>query len=120
MSTILHFKELKCWQKALDLNEAFYFIFKNNREFYLRDQMLRATLSILNNIAEGFGRKSSKEKIRFFEYSTSSCYEVESMTFLLERLQLFENDKIIELRNSTIEIFKMVSALSKHLQNSKN
>lgn len=88
MPTILHFRDLKCWQKAGDLNDDLFHLTKDTKAYFLKDQLLRAALSIQNNIAEGFGRKSHKERMRFFEIATSSCCEVESMTYNLERLNL--------------------------------
>ena len=120
MAAILHFRDLICWQKSLQLNKQIYQSTIKIQHYSLKGQIQSATLSIMNNIAEGFGRKSSKERIRFYEIASSSCYEVESMTYLIEELKLLEKEEILLLRNSTVEIYKMLAALSRSIKNQEN
>ena len=109
---VTHFRELKCWQKSLELSTTIYVLTENLKDYEIRNQIRRASVSVMNNLAEGFGRKHDKDIIRFFEFSTSSCLEIESMTYLLENLKIFEKSKIELIRNGAIEIYKMTAALS--------
>ena len=61
MAKIESFEDIKAWQKAGELSLLVYKIFKNNKDFRFRDQIQSASVSIMNNIAEGFDRKGNKE-----------------------------------------------------------
>ena len=116
METTKHksYKDLLCWQKANDLVATIYKVTINLRDHVLPDQLRRAGLSIMNNIAEGYSRKSSKEKSRFFEIAMSSCTEIESMSYLLEKLKLIEIDDVHFIREHSVEIHKMILGLDKY------
>lgn len=62
------FEDIIAWQKAKELTRYVYAIFKSSKDFSFRDQMQRASISIMNNIAEGFERRGDKEFKRFFIY----------------------------------------------------
>jgi four helix bundle protein len=65
---ITSFEDLLAWRKAQDIAELVYKNFDTLRDFGFRDQICRASVSISNNIAEGFDRYSKKEFVRFFIY----------------------------------------------------
>ncbi|MFH1050798.1 MAG: four helix bundle protein [bacterium] len=79
---IIRFEDIIAWQKAQDLAVEIYHIFKQNKDYGFRDQILRAVVSISNNIAEGFERNSDNDFVRFLFISKSSCSEVKSMLYL--------------------------------------
>ena len=58
---IRRFEDILAWQKAKILTIKIYFILKNNKDYSFKDQLQRASVSIMNNITEGFERKSDKE-----------------------------------------------------------
>ena len=62
---IERFEDIITWQKAKELSLLCYVLFKNNKDFKYRDQILSAVVSIMNNIAEGFERKGNVELKRF-------------------------------------------------------
>ena len=76
------FEDLRVWQAAQELNKLTSKKFKDNKRYFFRDQILKAALSISNNIAEGFERKSNKEWIYFLYVAKGSCGEVRSMLYL--------------------------------------
>jgi four helix bundle protein len=104
MSKIEKFEDLLCWQAARELVKE-VFIASNegklSKDFDTKSQIKKAALSTMNNIAEGFGRFSSKEFIRFLDISQSSCLEVKSITYTLEDLDYIPMDKIIAIREKT-------------------
>ena len=66
---IERFEDLIAWQKAKLLCVSLYKIFETFKDFGLKDQIQRAAVSIMNNIAEGFERNNNKEFILFLKYS---------------------------------------------------
>lgn len=86
MSKVDRFEDLDCWKKSRELVNVIFDICENqmkNKDFSTQDQIKRAAISTMNNIAEGFGRYSNKEFIRFLEYSAASSMEVRSMLYVL-------------------------------------
>ena len=80
------FEDILSWQKAKLLTLCIYKSFKTCKDFGFRDQIQRATVSIMNNIAEGFERKGDKEFKRFLFIAKGSCGEVRSMVYLAHDL----------------------------------
>lgn len=73
---VKYFEDLVVWQKAKELTISVYQELKDCRDFGYKDQIQRAAVSIMNNIAEGFERNSYKQ---FLYIAKSSCGEVRSM-----------------------------------------
>ncbi|MDF1496806.1 MAG: four helix bundle protein [Patescibacteria group bacterium] len=114
--SISRFEDIIAWQKARELNKILYIALKQNRDYYYKDQILRASLSIMNNIAEGFGRKSEKEFIHFLSISNGSCNEVRSMLYLGLDFNYFDDKKFSELYKLTTEIGCIINGLSKSIK----
>ena len=108
---INHFTDMIVWQKARLLFNELYELMRNSKDYFLRDQILRATLSISNNIAEGFGRYSKKEYIQFLNIARGSANEVESMLFILQDVSSIEKTKLIELQGILSDIRNLLNAL---------
>jgi len=113
---IIKFEDIIAWQKAQDLAVEIYQIFKASKDFGFKDQISRATISISNNIAEGFDRSSNADFKRFLFISLASCSEVKSMLYLAERLNYLDKNKVKFLRNNCDEISKIISGLIKSLK----
>lgn len=118
MPIIQSYTHLECWKQSRLLVQL---ILRNTkaieeaRQFGLLNQLERATLSIMNNIAEGFGRFSSKEKLRFFNISVASANEVESMTFVLEDLGIYSQSFLTDLRELIHKTRALTLAFCKYL-----
>lgn len=78
---IVKFEDVLSWQKSKDLAIMLHSIFKDNRDFGFRNQIQRAAISISNNIAEGFERKSNKELRQFLYIAKGSSGELRSMLY---------------------------------------
>jgi four helix bundle protein len=118
MGSITSFEDLECWKNARELVCLVYSISNDgqlSRDFGLRDQLRRAAVSTMNNIAEGFGRDSNPQFIRFLDISQSSCMEVKSMTYILEDLALASPDSIQLIRKKAEETKGRVRRLSQYL-----
>ena len=117
------FEELPVWQAAIKLGLETYTLtsveaFRGQRS--LRDQIERASVSVSNNIAEGFERGTNNELLTFLYIARGSAGEVRSMLCLLERLPTFENLKfqISNLKLQAENISRQLRAWADSLQNS--
>ncbi|WP_414728244.1 four helix bundle protein [Zhongshania aliphaticivorans] len=111
------YQKLLVWQEAMDLVAGVYRVTERlpvTERFGLCQQLRRAAVSIPSNIAEGAGRHSDKEFIRFLNIANGSLPEVE--TQLLIALQLKYIEEINELQNSIDKIFAMLSSLKRKLK----
>lgn len=69
---IEQFEDIKVWQKSKDLSVAIYRLFEASKDFGFRDQIQLASVSVMNNIAEGFKRKGNKEFVYFLYIAKGS------------------------------------------------
>ena len=86
---IERFEDILAWHKAKVLTVEIYKQFENSKDFGFRDQIQRAAVSVMNNIAEGFERKSNKEFAYFLYVAKGSCGEVR------QREAEFSSEKIM-------------------------
>jgi len=117
-SKIEKFEDILAWQKSQELSKNIYKLFGGIRDYSFRDQICRASVSISNNIAEGFERKSKREFLMFLYIAKGSCGELRSMLYLAVDLS-YINDKNFNLMyNQATEVSKIISGFIKYLQNS--
>ena len=114
---VKRFEDLLIWQKGQDLAVLVYEPYRDNRDWGFKDQICRASVSISNNIAEGFDRRSNPDFIRFLNYSRTSSNEVKSMSYLAYRLGYIGLEKRDEFIRITEELSKMVLGLMRSLNN---
>ncbi len=89
------------------------------KDFGFKDQICRASISISNNIAEGFDRSSDADFSRFLYIAIASCSEVKSMLHLAEKLKYIDNEKKNNLLERGNEISKIIRGLIKSLNKDK-
>lgn len=97
---IKDYKELKIWQKGIEIAEKVYLItddFPKSELYGLTSQMRKASVSISSNIAEGFVRQYNKEYKQFLYISLGSCAELETQLILSNRRNYLTKNKIQEL-----------------------
>jgi four helix bundle protein len=89
VATIRQFEELLCWQKARDLTREIYKIFKDLKfkglkfqDYGFQDQIQRAAVSIMSNIAEGFERGTRQEFLNYLFIAKGSCGEVRAQLYV--------------------------------------
>ncbi|MFH1854927.1 MAG: four helix bundle protein [bacterium] len=109
------FEDIVAWQKAGELVISVYKIMSKNRDYSFRDQIQRAAISIMNNIAEGFERKGNKEFKQFLYISKGSAGEVRSMLYVALRLKYISKKQFDDMYNQSLTISKMLSGLIKTL-----
>jgi len=109
------FEDIIAWQKAKELTIQVYQLFENSKDFGFKDQIQRASVSVMNNIAEGFERKSNNEFKQFLFIAKGSCGEVRSMLYLAKELNKISDNDFELLFVLSGEISKIISGLIKTL-----
>ena len=109
------FEDIVSWQKSKELSLKVYSSFKENKDFNFKGQIERASVSVMNNIAEGFERRSNQEFKYFLFIAKGSCAEVRSMLYIAHELKYIEDKSFEELRSLAIEVSKLLSGLIKKL-----
>jgi four helix bundle protein len=112
---IERFEDIASWKKAREVTERLYHSLQNCRDYGFKDQIQRASVSIMNNIAEGFERHGDTEFKHFLYISKGSCGEVRSMLYLACDLGYVEKDTSKKLLIDVEEISRMISGLIKTL-----
>jgi len=121
MSKIEKFEDIVAWQKARELTKAVYAQTKGNqfaRDFGLKDQIQRASVSIMGNVAEGFDRGGDKEFIQFLSMSKGSCGEVKSHLYVALDQQYVTAAQFTNLYNSADEVGRLLSGFMAYLRQS--
>jgi len=114
---IRRFEDILAWQKVKILTIKIYLILKNNKDYSFKDQLQRASVSIMNNIAEGFERKNDKEFKHFLFIAKGSCGEVRSMLYIANEFNYISKEKNKELYLLTLDISRLLSGFIKKLNN---
>ena len=118
MPKVTNFEQLDCWKSSRELVNLILDICDKTDmkfQFRFREQLVSASLSVMNNIAEGFSRFSRTEFVRFLNISVSSCCEVKSMSYILLDRQLISNAEFDTLQNTLSKTNYQTSALIKYL-----
>ncbi|MBN2891324.1 MAG: four helix bundle protein [Bacteroidales bacterium] len=109
------FEDIISWQKAKVLTILLYKTFENSKDFAFKNQLERAAVSIMNNIAEGYERQTNKEFKQFLFIAKGSSAEVRSMLYLAKDLDKINDHQFEELYSLSLEISKLISGLIKTL-----
>jgi four helix bundle protein len=112
------FQDIVAWQKARDVNRLIYSATSEStfaRDYALRDQIRRASISIMANIAEGFGRQSNKKFAIFLNIARGSAFEVQSHLYVAFDLGYVNEPVFNDLFGSLDEICHMLYTLRKRL-----
>jgi four helix bundle protein len=119
MATIKTFEELDIWKNAHDLGKDIFNLCETNtkiqKDFSFKDQIKRATLSISNNIAEGFEYNNNRQFYRFLAISKGSCGEVRNCLLFLISINYLEEKEIAELISKTRILSGQIGNFMKYL-----
>lgn len=119
---IERFEDLEIWQEARELCKLVYKITSIEpfvKDYKFRDQIRAASGSIMDNIAEGFGRGGNRELINFISISKGSNDEVRSQSYRAFDFEYINNDTLIELLEFTDKISRKSSSFIQYLKNSE-
>ncbi len=119
MGKFSKFEEIQAWQKAKDVTLAIYQITSSSefaKDFGLKDQIRRASVSIMANIAEGHGRKTNAEFANFLNIARGSVAEVQSHLYVAIGLNYISQQEFEELYQTLTEISRMILSLAQYLR----
>lgn len=116
------YKELKVWQKSVELSVDVYKItrgFPKEELYGLTSQIRRSTVAIPANIAEGYARKSLKEYIQFLRISFSSGAELETHLIIANRIGILSDKEYERVNSDLSEVMRMLNVLIRRLSKPK-
>lgn len=117
---IKSFTDLVAWQEGHKLVLEIYKITKNfpkEELFGLSNQIRRAVVSITSNIAEGFSRKSYKEKLQFYCIAQGSVTEIQNQLLIARDVNYLDNEKFQKIAEHTVVVHKLINGLIKYSRN---
>ncbi|KAA3615274.1 MAG: four helix bundle protein [Calditrichaeota bacterium] len=117
------FEDIKVWQEARGLTNLIYTITAQDvfrRDYGLTDQIRRAAISVMSNIAEGFERETDKEFIRFLYIARASAGEVRSQLYIAKDLNYIANEEINVLLDQCLKISSMIYNLIQYLKKERS
>jgi four helix bundle protein len=118
MATIQKFEDLEIWQLARTLSKDIFNLSQKGKlvkDFSLKDQMNRSSGSIMDNIAEGFGRGSRLEFIQFLSFSTGSADELKSQLYRCLDKEYIGKESFEDLYERTNAVYKKINGFIKYL-----
>ena len=118
MATIQKFEDLEIWQLARTLSKDIFILSQTGmlaKDFSLKDQMNRSSGSIMDNIAEGFGRGSRLEFIQFLSISTGSADELKSQLYRCLDKEYISKEHFEDLYERTNAVYKKINGFIKYL-----
>lgn len=118
MATIQKFEDLEIWQLARTLAKEIFILTQTGKlakDFALKDQMNRSAGSIMDNIAEGYGRGSRLEFVQFLSFSTGSADELKSQLYRCLDKDYITKEGFDDLYEKTNAIYKKVNGFIKYL-----
>ena len=123
MASIEKFEDIHAWQKARELTREIYQISNQGafaKDFGLRDQIRRASVSIMSNIAEGFGRGGNKEFIQFLSMAGGSTSEVQAQLYVAMDAGYISKEQFQQLFNLAQSTGKLIGGFMRYLQKSEH
>ena len=109
--SVRRFEDLVVWQKARVLTNEIYKITKKpefSKDLGLKDQIQRASVSIMSNIAEGFERGSKEEFIQFLYISRGSCGEVRTQLYVAKDQNYITEEEFQKLQKLAVEVSRLI------------
>lgn len=122
MSTFKKFEEIQAWQKARTLTKDIYLLSGSDefgKDFDLRRQIRRSSMSIMANIAEGQGRRTDKDFANFLNMALGSVAETKSHMYLALDLRYVNESEFNGVYGRLDELGRMIFGLNAHLRTSQ-
>lgn len=121
MAKIKKFEDIASWKKGRQLTRDIYYVTSAGnfvRDFGLKDQIRRAAVSILSNIAEGFERGGDREFLQFLAVAKGSCGELRAQLYVALDQQYISQNEFDSLFESASEVSQLISGFMKYLKES--
>ncbi len=121
--TIKRFEDLECWKDARELTRVVYALTRKEnfrKDFGLMDQIRRSAVSSMANIAEGFHRSTTRDFMRFLDYTRASFAETISHGYVALDQKYISDSEMKNLKDQADMAWKKVNNLMKYLAKNKN
>ena len=123
MATMRRVEDIQAWQKARELVREIYNLTAEGslaRDFGFRDQIRRAAVSSMSNVAEGFARKSDKDFARFLDIARGSAIEVQSLLYVALDVRYIDGDEFEKLSRLADESASLIGGLTSYLRGAQS
>ena len=112
----VRFEELEIWQTSRRLLKQIYTALASCRDYGFRDQLQRASVSVMNNIAEGFEKSTAKDFAHYLDHAKGSAGEVRSMLYAAADLGIVDQEIAGQLRADYEQLSKSIAAFTRHIR----
>ena len=112
------FEDIEAWKESRLLVKEIYSYFRNIKDYSFRDQMQRASLSIMSNISEGFDRGTNREFIQFLTVARGSVSEVKSLTYAALDIRYVDKDAFNGISERCLKLTNLINGFIRYLRNS--
>ena len=122
MAKVEHFEDLEVWKLARKLTGKMYSLSRSgefSKDFGFRDQICRAAVSIVSNIAEGFERRSNSQFLQFLAIANGSAGEFRAQLYIALDLGYITQKQFHDAFDDIVSVGKMLTSLSRHLRTTK-
>jgi len=122
MARIEKFEDIDAWKASRDVTKVIYEVTSGERfcrDFALCNQMRRASVSVLSNIAEGFERGGNKEFLQFLAIAKGSCGEVRAQLYVALDQKYIDEGTFEQISGKLIETSRMIAGFIRYLQQSE-
>lgn len=112
-------RDLIVWQRSMDAVETVYAVsaeFPSTEKFGLTSQLRRAAVSIPSNIAEGYGRGTTQDYLRFLRIARGSLFEVDTQLLIAKRMGFLPHDQYEQVENQLAETGRVLAGLIKSIE----
>lgn len=116
MATIQRFEDLICWQKSRELTKGVYRTFKDCRDFGFKDQIQRAAVSVMSNIAEGFERGTQQEFLNYLYIAKGSAGEVRAQLYVALDAEYLNIEKFKYLNSLAMDCSRLIQSFAEKVK----
>jgi len=123
MVQIKRLEDIEAWKKARALVKEIYRATGEDRfskDFSLKDQIRRAAVSVMSNIAEGFSRQTDKEFVQFLHIAKGSTSEVQSQLYVALDLDYISKEEFTSLYSNADEVARLISGFIRYLKGTES
>jgi len=116
MATIQRFEDLICWQKARELTRLVYKVFKDSKDYGFKDQIQRASVSVLSNISEGFERGTQQEFLNYLFIAKGSAGEVRAQLYVALDAEYLNIETFKDLKSLAEDCSRLIQSFSEKVK----
>jgi len=113
------FEDIEAWKEARLLVRQIYACFSDCRDYGFKDQIQRAAISIMANVAEGFDRGSNKEFIQFLIIARGSIAEVKSLSYAALDIGYITDEQGTTIQNKCLKLSNLINGFIRYLKSSE-